>query len=78
MNEQNRSPPIALENLALSLVAALFKPLRRCCAGRGDRAADNAPLMPDVLSISYLPRGETVDAFQWEFVPGSPRQGCAL
>jgi hypothetical protein len=32
----------------------------------------------DVLPISYLPRGETVDAFQWEFVPGSPRQGCAL
>jgi hypothetical protein len=31
----------------------------------------------EVLSISYLPRGETVDAYQWEFVPGSGRQGCA-
>ncbi|WP_244624457.1 peptidase M61 [Sphingomonas sp. So64.6b] len=32
----------------------------------------------DVLPISYLPRGETVDAYQWEFVPGSARQGCAF
>jgi predicted metalloprotease with PDZ domain len=32
----------------------------------------------DALSISYLPRGETVDAYQWEFVPGSARQGCAF
>lgn len=32
----------------------------------------------DVLPISYLPRGETVDAFQWEFATGSGRKDCAL
>ena len=31
-----------------------------------------------VLTISYLPRGETVDAIQWERDPGFKGGGCAL
>ncbi len=31
-----------------------------------------------VFPLVYLPRGETVDAWQWERVPGSEGQSCAL
>jgi hypothetical protein len=27
--------------------------------------------------VDYLPRGETVDAYQWERVPGVPNDACA-
>lgn len=30
------------------------------------------------FEISYLPRGEAVDVFQWERVPGEPDLSCAL
>lgn len=30
------------------------------------------------FSITYLPRGETVEAYQWERVPGVPDDRCAL
>lgn len=30
------------------------------------------------FSITYLPRGETVDAYQWERVPGMPDDRCPL
>ncbi|WP_203290665.1 hypothetical protein [Maricaulis parjimensis] len=36
--------------------------------GRGD----------DVFEITYLPRGETVAAYQWERVEGTPDRDCAL
>jgi hypothetical protein len=32
----------------------------------------------NVFPLSYLPRGETVDAFQWERVPGTRRSDCTL
>lgn len=35
---------------------------------RGDRT----------FPLSYLPRGETVDAWQWERVPGVPDAGCRI
>ncbi|WP_246623305.1 peptidase M61 [Sphingomonas colocasiae] len=31
-----------------------------------------------IVPITYLPRGETVDAYQWERVPGTDGQACAL
>jgi hypothetical protein len=31
-----------------------------------------------VFTISYLPRGETVQAYQWERVPGVPASACLL
>lgn len=31
-----------------------------------------------VFSISYLPRGETVEAYQWERVQGRPDEACAI
>lgn len=31
-----------------------------------------------VFAISYLPRGETVDAYQWERIPGVLDRDCAL
>ncbi len=30
-----------------------------------------------IFPVTYLPRGETVDAYQWERVPGADAQGCA-
>jgi hypothetical protein len=30
------------------------------------------------FSLTYLPRGETVQAYQWERVPGIPDDRCAL
>ncbi len=31
-----------------------------------------------IFPLEYLPRGETVDAWQWERIPGTPDTGCAL
>ena len=31
-----------------------------------------------VFPITYLPRGETVDAWQWERIPGAPAASCAF
>jgi hypothetical protein len=28
------------------------------------------------LSVTYLPRGEAVDAYQWERVAGVPESAC--
>jgi hypothetical protein len=30
-----------------------------------------------VFPVRYLPRGETVDAYQWERIPGVPDSACA-
>ena len=32
----------------------------------------------ETLTLTYLPRGETVQAWQWERVEGVPDSACAL